>query len=165
MFSYLHHRQWITNHQLVIQQDLDMIDAELLKLHAGIKIDVGHVPFELFQFEINVRFRNNLGFVYAENSGMLAELADPAAQPVQTQSFKSPTGRVRAGTPSITPMRLCMPLTSWRTSSHSTEDWRSGTTLLDSISLGSAFRVSPSRTAGHSTNPGTRNSELRTRNH
>ena len=58
-----------------------MVDAKLLKLDARKQIHVRHVPLQLFQLKIDVRFRDDLYFLDSQNPGGLAKFAKTAAPP------------------------------------------------------------------------------------
>src|SRR5208283_1717008 len=79
--SHPDHVKRVPNNQLAIQKYLNMVDAELLELNACKHVHISHVPLQLLQLKVDVRFRYDLHFLYSKNPRGLAKFAKAATPP------------------------------------------------------------------------------------
>ena len=65
--------------QLIIEINLDMVEAELLELYPAEIMHIGCVPFHLLQIEMHLRLRNRLGVIRSHNFRALMKAPGAAA--------------------------------------------------------------------------------------
>ena len=79
-------RQRKAQPQLIAEINLDVMQSKLLELHAAEIMDVGRVAFHFLQVEIDLRLRDRVGVIRADDLGALMKPSAPLHQRVQMQS-------------------------------------------------------------------------------
>jgi hypothetical protein len=92
-YSYRLHaddRKRISENEFAIQKYLNMVNAELLELHARKQVYVGDISFHFFQVKVDMGFRNEFDLLRTKDARCLAKPANTVAPTSPNAELQKP---------------------------------------------------------------------------